>query len=311
MKFGKVPYFDKEISRIVFGVMSLPTNDNVKAFELLDEYRAAGGNTIDNSYIYGPGFATVLRAYYEKRGEDALIRFDKGNHHSSHNDEGRRVTQEALDHDLRGNLERCGVSYSDFYVLHRDDPRVPVGDIVQWLNEHLAAGRIKAFGGSNWHHTRIADANEYAQAHGLQGFSVSSPNLCLALANEPMWWEAYQVDRVGRDWYQQTGFPLFAWSSAGGGFFAGLETSDVRRVYHNAENFERLDRARSLAAEKGLTAPKIALAWTLNQPLNVWALTGMDSVDQIHQNVEALDIVLTPEELDYLENGLIKQSVGT
>ncbi|MDR3690808.1 MAG: aldo/keto reductase [Fimbriimonas sp.] len=303
MKYGKVPHLDKPVSRIVFGVISLPTNDNAKAFALLDAYRAIGGNAIDNSYVYGPGFAAVLRAYYEKYGEDALIRFDKGNHHSANNDEGRRVTKEAMDHDLRGNLERYGVSYSDFYVLHRDDRRVPAGEVVEWLNEHLAAGRVKAFGGSNWHHTRIAEANEYAEKHGLQGFSASSPNLCLATANEPMWWEAYQVDREGRDWYEQTGFPLFAWSSAGGGFFAEIDNDSVRRVYHNETNFARLERAKSLASEKGTTVPKIALAWTLNQPLNVWALAGMNTLDQVRQNAEALEIVLTQEELDYLEHG--------
>ncbi len=303
MKYGRVPYLDKDVSKIIFGVIQLPTNDNVKAFELLDAYRAVGGNTIDNSYGYGPGFAAVLKEYYEARGEDALIRFDKGNHHSSNDDAGRRVTREALDHDLRGNLERCGVTYSDFYVLHRDDRRIPAGEIVEWLNEHLAAGRIKAFGGSNWHHTRIAEANEYAEKNGLQGFSVSSPNLSLALANEPMWWEAYQVDREARDWYEKTGFPLFAWSSAGGGFFARLPFDDIKRVYHNETNFKRLERVEKMASERGVTAPHIALAWTLNQPINVWALAGMNNVEQIQQNVEALEIELSQQELDYLENG--------
>ncbi len=303
MKYGKVPYFEKEISKVVMGVIPLPQNDLVKAFELLDAYRAGGGNIIDNSYIYGPGFSAVMKAYYEKHGQDALIRFDKGNHHFSNNDEGRRVTKEAVDHDLRGNLERQGVEYSDFYVLHRDDIRVPAGDVVEWLNEHLAAGRIKAFGGSNWHHWRIAEANEYAEKHGLQGFSVSSPNLSLALANEPMWWDALQIGREGRDWHAKTGFPLFAWSSGGGGFFARFQSDDIKRVYHNETNFARLERADEIAEKHGVTTPQIALAWTLNQPLNVWGLIGPNTVEQVEQNLAAVDIVLTPEELNYLENG--------
>lgn len=303
MKYGKVPHLDIEISKIVMGVIPLPQNDHAKAFELLDAYRAAGGNIIDNSYGYGPGFANIMKAYYEKNGEDALIRFDKGCHHSSNDDAGRRVTKEALDNDLRGNLERQGVSYSDFFVLHRDDKRVPAGEVVEWLNEHKAAGRIKAFGGSNWHHTRIAEANEYAEKHGLQGFSVSSPNLSLALANEPMWWEALQIDREGRDWHEKTGFPLFAWSSGGGGFYARFVSDDIKRVYYNDVNFARLTRVDEIAEKHGVTAPQLALSWTLNQPLNVWGLIGPNTVEQIDQNVAALDIVLTPEELSYLENG--------
>ena len=58
-----------------------------------------------------------------------------------------------------------------------------------------------------------------------------------------------------------------------------------------------------MAEEKGTTVNHLALAWTLNQPLNVWALAGMNNVEQIHQNIEALEIVLTQAELDYLENG--------
>lgn len=303
MKYGKVPHYDKQISKLVMGVIPLPHDDLGHAFALLDAYRAGGGNIIDCSYSYGPGFAATMRAYYEKHGQDALIRFDKGNHHNASNDDGRRVTKEALDNDLRGNLERQGVTYSDFYALHRDDSRVPAGEIVEWLNEHLAAGRVKAFGGSNWRHTRIAEANEYAEKHRLQGFSVSSPNLSLALANEPMWWEALQLDRAGRDWHEKTGFPVFSWSSGGGGFFARVDSPDIRRVYHNDVNFARLGRADELAEKHGVSAPQIALAWTLNQPLNVWGLIGPRSVEQVHENLAAIDIVLTAEELNWLENG--------
>lgn len=303
MKYGKVPHYDKEISKLVMGVIPLPYDDRAKAFDLLNEYRAGGGNIIDNSYHYGPRFSETMRAYYEKYGEDALIRFDKGNHHHSNSDEGRRVTKEAMDNDIRGNLERQGVSYSDFYLLHRDDPRIPAGEIVEWLNEHKAAGRIRVFGGSNWQHTRIAEANEYAEKHGLQGFSASSPNLSLALANEPMWWEALQIGREGRAWHEKTGFPLFSWSSGGGGFFARVDSPDIKRVYHNETNFARLKRADELAEKHGVSTPQIALAWTLNQPLNVWCLIGPNTVEQVHSNMAALDIVLSPEELQWLEDG--------
>jgi 1-deoxyxylulose-5-phosphate synthase len=300
MKYGTVPHLDKSISRLVMGVIPLPHNDHEFAHAVLDAYRAAGGNAIDNSYSYGPGFSAIMRGYYEKHGEDALIRFDKGNHPHG---QTRRVTKEDVDHDLRGNLERQGVSYSDFYVLHRDDPFVPAGDVVEWLNEHLAAGRVKVFGGSNWHHTRIAEANEYAEKHGLQGFSVSSPNLSLALPNEPMWWEAYSVDREARDWYEQTQFPLFSWSSGGGGFFARYESDDINRVYNNETNFGRRDRLEAMATEKGVTPTQLALAWTLNQPLNVWGLIGPRTPEQVADNAVATDIELTPEELSFLEHG--------
>ena len=302
MQYGTVPHFDKPISRVVLGIMPLSTDDHSRAFEIMDVYRELGGNAIDNAKIYGPGRAAMMKAYYEARGEDALIRIDKGCHHGSQNDEGRRVTREAMDEDIRANLEGQGVSYSDFFVLHRDDPRIPVGDIVQWLNEHKEAGRIKAFGGSNWHHSRIEAANEFAEKHDLQGFSLSSPNLSLATVNEPMWWECLTVDREARDWYEGTGFPLFAWSSVSG-WFAEATGPNITRVYDNEENRKRLARAKEVAAQKGLSAYQVALAWTLNQPLNVWALVGPDTTEQMRMNMDVINVKLTSDELRYLELG--------
>lgn len=306
MKYGTVPHFSQPIARIVMGVIPLPQNDVPAAFELLDAYRALGGNIIDNSYHYGPGFSAVMKQYYEARGQDALLRFDKGNHHhyGRPGDEWRQVTKEVMDQQIRGNLERQGVDYSDFYVLHRDDEDVPVGEIIEWLNEHKAAGRIKAFGGSNWKAARIAEGNEYAEKHGLQGFSVSSPNLSLAYPRDEMWTGAYAATPGDRAWYAESPVGVFSWSSGGGGFFARLDSNpDIVRVYHSEENLARRERLESLAADKGATPTQLALAWTLNQPLNIFCLIGPRTVEQLEDNVKALDIDLAPDELSYLEYG--------
>ena len=306
MKYGTVPHFDKPVSRLIMGVIPLPQDNYPAAFELLDAYRAAGGNTIDNSFHYGKGFATLMKAYYELRGEDALIRLDKGNHHhyGRPGDEWRQVTQKDMDEQIRGNLEHQGVSYSDFYVLHRDDEDVPVGDIVEWLNEHRAAGRIKAFGGSNWKWDRIAAANDYAKERGLQPLSVSSPNLSLALPNESMWTGAYWALQGDRDCFAKAEVAVFSWSSGGGGFFAYLdEIDDIKRVYHNETNFARRERVKSMASDKGVSETQLALAWTLTQPGNIFGLIGPRNVEQLEDNLKAVEIVLAPDELAFLENG--------
>lgn len=302
MTYGRVPHFEREISRIVLGVIPLPTDDFGAAIALLDAYREAGGNIIDNSYHYGPAYADVMRRYYALRGEEALIRLDKGSHH--HYSDGLwRLTRSDLEHDLLGNLERQGVTYSDFYLFHRDDPRVPIEEVVEWINEHVAAGRIRAWGGSNWSHERVIAANEAAEARSLQGMSISSPNFSLASVNEPMWTGALTLDEAGRRWHEASGFPLFAWSAGGGGYFAGVETEDVRRVYHNIISSARRERANALAREKGLTTAQIALAWTLNQPMNVFALVGPKNLDELAQAVEAAETVLYLDECMWLENG--------
>lgn len=285
------------------GSTMLRADDLGYSFELLDAYREAGGNAIDNSAVYGPGIAEALKAYYEARGEDALVRLDKGNHHSASGDEGRRVTRQDLDHDVRLNLRGQGVSYSDFYLLHRDDERVPAAEVVQWLHEQKELGRVRAFGVSNWKTHRITEANDAARERGLQPLSISSSNLALAKPNEAMWWEAHSVDAAEREWYAQTRFPLFSWSAGGGGFFARVKSPDIDRVYQNAGNVARRERVERLASDLGHTPSQIALAWTLCQPANVWALVGPRTVEQVQEATAACDIVLDSKQIAWLESG--------
>ena len=68
--------------------------------------------------------------------------------------------------DMEETLERLGLAMLDVYFLHRDDRRVPVGEIVDLLNELAAEGRTRYFGASNWSAARIAEANDYAAKRG-------------------------------------------------------------------------------------------------------------------------------------------------
>jgi aryl-alcohol dehydrogenase-like predicted oxidoreductase len=296
-----VPHLDRDVSRLVLGSVPFSPDNLEKTFALIDAFVKAGGNTIDLSHVYRSGGChRALAAYMRERGNrEHFVLFDKGCHHYGN----RRVTREAMASDIMDNHQNLGSGFTEFFVLHRDDALVPIGNIVTWLNQHKDAGRIRVFGGSNFHHYRIRSANEYAAANGLQGFSASSPNLSLATPNEPMWEECLALDRVARDWYEETQFPVFSWSSAGGGFFAGVDSPDVRRVYHNKHNFARLERAKEFGKRLGISPNAVALAWYLNQPINGFGLIGPETPAQLEDNLTALEITLDPDELRYLEFG--------
>src|SRR5437763_13272830 len=120
----------------------------------------------------------------ERGSRDRLTILDKGAHPNA---DRERVTPEDIVCDLRDSLARRKTDQIDLYLLHRDDLSAPVGPIVEALNEQKRAGHIGAFGGSNWTPERIEEANAYAAARGLEGFSASSPNLSLAVPEEPGW----------------------------------------------------------------------------------------------------------------------------
>ena len=85
------------------------------------------------------------------------------------------------------------------------------------------------------------------------------------------------------------------------GFFAGVRTSDVVRVYETVDNRERLRRTLALAARRGATASQVALAWVLHQPFPTYALVGPRSVAELRESVAALDLALTPAESRWLD----------
>jgi aryl-alcohol dehydrogenase-like predicted oxidoreductase len=256
---------------------------------------------VDTGREYGHAEAILGRWLRERHVDDEIIVLTKGAHHD--NDTGRkRVNPREITEDLEDSLRTLGRPAVDLYCLHRDDPAVPVGPIVETLAQHQRAGRVRVLGASNWSTARLEEATRYAADHGLHGFACSSPGLSLAAPQEAPWLGAVTIHAPSaRAWYAEHQVPVFAWASLAGGFFAGVRGPDITRVYDTADNRERLRRAVSLAAEKGATASQIALAWVLHQPFPTYALIGPRSVAELQESVAALDIALTAAEARWLD----------
>lgn len=316
MEYNYIPGMDKPISRLVQGTVMINSQELERGFILLDEIFELGCTTFDTAHMYGQGDneRTVGRWVNERGVRDRVVIIGKGAHHS---EDRRRVTPFDITADIYDSLARFKFDAIDLYLLHRDDPSVPVGPIVEVLNEHLQAGRIRAFGGSNWTHQRIQAANEYAKAHGLVPFVASSPNFSLAEQVREPWPNCISISgpagEEARAWYQQTKLALFTWSSLAGGFFSGrfarhnLDSFDSYldklcvESYGYEQNFKRLDRVQLLAEAKGLTIPQIALAYVLSQPLNIFALVGCQSGAEFKANLEASRVKLSPAEMAWLD----------
>ena len=143
--------------------------------------------------------------------------------------------------------------------------------------------------------------------------TVSSPNLALAVPNEPMWAGCVSIagDDEAQEWYAKTRMPIFAWSSQARGFFSGRyspamttgpteDSNNVIRTYYSEANWERYNRAADLAKEKGCTIQQITLAWVLHQPLEIYALFGPATVAEMENSLGALDVTLAADELAWL-----------
>ena len=318
MQYGNVPGVTKPVSRLVQGTANtvFDASKPEQAFALLDLAMEYGVNTFDTAHCYGEGNESTLGRWVRERDvRDKVIILAKGAHPYGHN----RVTPEDIESDMTESMERQGLDYFDLYVLHRDDPSVPVGPIVEALDGHKKAGRIGAFGGSNWSWQRIKEANDYAAAHGLTPFAVTSPNFSLAEMYEEPWDGCVSISgpqgQEARDYYAKTGIAVMPWSSMAGGFFSDLYHRDnletfaaddyfaqlCIKCYCGETNFQRLDRARELASAKGLSVAQIALAFSMSQPLNLFTLISSLTAEQFAANAAAQEIKLTPSEMAYLD----------
>jgi aryl-alcohol dehydrogenase-like predicted oxidoreductase len=318
MEYGHIEGVTKPISRLVQGTIMVSSSNLDESFALLDAIYAEGCTTFDTAHVYGSGDneRTVGRWIRERCIRDQVVVLGKGAHHNA---DRQRVTPFDIEADLHDSFARFGFDFIDIYILHRDDTSQPVGPIVEVLNEYQAAGHLGVFGGSNWSHERIEAANEYAYAHNLKPFAVSSPNFSLANQHQPPWPNCISIaaeqGKTARAWYGAHDVALFTWSSLAGGFFSGRFRRDnlagfdgyfdklAVSSYCYEDNFQKLERAQQLAQERGLSLPQIALAYVMSQAMNIFALVGCNTVGEFRDNVAALSLKLTPEHLAWLEEG--------
>jgi predicted dehydrogenase/aryl-alcohol dehydrogenase-like predicted oxidoreductase len=298
---GQVPGLKRSVARLVMGVDNQPFAPHARA--MFDAYFQYGGNCFDTAHVYGPPGASNLGAWINSRNirsEIALI--VKGAHTPF-------CTPKDITEQLKIALEdRIKTDYADIYFMHRDNLKVPVGEFIDVLNEHVREGRICVFGGSNWSLQRISDANEYARKNNLQGFSVISNNLSLARMLDEIWKGAISSsDADSRAWLQKNQMPIFAWSSQARGFFTdrahrdkSLNSEEMNRCWLSDDNWQRRERVFELAKKKNVQPINIALAWVLNQPFPTFPLIGPRTLEELRTSLPALEIKLSNDEMKWL-----------
>ena len=299
MKYGRIQHLDKDVSRLVFGC------DNQTSMAhgavVWDDFFEHGGNAFDTGHIYGGGHQERLLGQWIKnhniRDEVAVI--VKGAHSPLCNPQD-------LTKQLHISLDRLQFEHADIYFMHRDNLDIPVADFIEELNSHVKAGRIKAFGGSNWSLTRVQEANDYAASKGLQGFSGVSNNFSLARMVDPVWAGCIHAsDANSRAWFEKTQLALMPWSSQARGFFVRGDRNftadeELTRCWYADDNFARLERVQQMSKERGWSPINIALAYILNQPFPTFPLIGPRTISETHSSLGGLDIELTPDELKWL-----------
>lgn len=268
-----------------------------------DAWMEAGGNAFDTGFVYGGGLhEKVLGEWIAARGvaKDVVV-IAKGAH-------SPYCTPRAIGTQLDISLERLGLSAVPIYIMHRDNPSVPVGEFVEALNALKRAGKIGIFGGSNWSPARVAEANDYAAKHGLEPFRILNNNLSLAVMEKPVWAGCVTSNTPETlAFLRKGGIAHLSWSSQARGYFLPEALRNrlpadtaPETCFGSPANAERRRRAETLAAEKGVSAHNIATAWVLGQSFPSLALIGPRSPGEIVSTLPGAVLTLSAAEVAWL-----------
>ena len=298
---------DLKLSTFCCGLGDLFALPQSESDALLDVYVEASGNFFDSAHVYsfwlpgGNGLSEIRIGYYlRRRGlTDKVVVATKGGHPSA---PGYRTVEHYLSParigaDIDDSLGRLQCSHVELYYLHRDDLRVPVGEIIDALNDEIERGRLKYLGASNWSTARISEANDYARANNKAGFVISQPRWSLACAQSGASDMIDADDEIG--WYRDNNFPLAVYSPTAHGFFDGHDTP----AYQSPENNARRERAGQLARKYNATPGQIALAYLIDQTFPVFPIIGTSKVARLREALGADAINLTPDDMAWLVQG--------
>ncbi len=322
-KYGSIPGLSEKVSRIFFGCAIRPMNLGEDAGNLLDAALGNGINAFDTARVYGESEVSLGNWIRSRHCRDRIVLLTKGGHPAfSQNADSqpaitRRISRSEIRADLEKSLLALGVDYVDIYLLHRDDPSVPVEEIAGWMDELVKEGKARTIGGSNWTHQRIEQARQYALDHGMTPFTVSSPHFSLAETHTDLYGDncvtlTGDENAAARQWYRENPVAVISFASLSQGFFSGRWTSDDFRkadprlrpefikAFGCEKNLLRLDRTHQLAAEKGCTVSQLALRWGFSQGLELFAAVGSTSPERMLENWKALDVPLSDSEADWL-----------
>ena len=260
---------------------------------LWEIYLERGGAVFDTAYHYGAETERAVGRLVERLGiRDRITILGKGAHSPN-------CFPEVVASQLDESLDNLRTSHVDLYLLHRDNPDVPIAEFADVLHREVVAGRARTIGASNWTRARYEAFNDYAASHDLTPFTVLSNQLSLAEMQEPVWEGCLRADAA---WHARTQTPLLAWSPQARGFFAGRPDDDeLRASWITPANVERRARADELARRMNALPVTVALAWVLGQPFPVQVVVGPRDASELDACLASLDIALTDDDRRWLE----------
>jgi aryl-alcohol dehydrogenase-like predicted oxidoreductase len=307
------------VSRMALGVMTFGTpggpnaalqaaiarvNSQDLAREIISRALDAGINHFNTANVYTAGDSEqMLGKALGNRRKDVVISTKVGGRINENILNAGLSRRHILD-SAEDSLRRLGTDYIDVYLVHRMDPYTPIEETLEALNDLVRVGKVRYIGFSNWNAWSAAKAIGIQNQRGWARFRAAEMYYSL----------------IGRDieheivpFVQDAGIGILAWSPLAGGFLSGKYTrqhpkGDGGRLstlnivpYDEEKGYDVVERLRALGTSHDASPAQIALAWMLTKPYVSSILLGANKVAQLDDNLGALKVKLSEQEVAELD----------
>src|ERR1700761_3754110 len=317
------------VSRICLGTMSYGGGDlpswalgtkgwHVDKEGARDHFRIAldsGINFFDTADVYSAGLSEEITGIYlrEMASRDDIVVATKVHGQMGHSPNKRGLSRKHIIEACENSLRRLGMDFVDLYQIHRWDPNTPIEETLEALDSLVRAGKVRYLGASSMAAWQLSKALYLAREHGWHRFVAMQNHYNLVYREEEREMIPLCVDQ---------GVGVIPWSPLARGFLAGNRTREGERrttrsssdaftdhLYSQPTDFDVVERVGEVAAERGVPAAQVALAWLLHKPGVTAPIVGATKPGHLADALAAEQLELSDDEIKRVEDPYVPHPV--
>jgi aryl-alcohol dehydrogenase-like predicted oxidoreductase len=297
-----------KVSALCLGAMYFGTKqDEETSFRLLDAYLDAGGSFIDTANIYawwidgcrgGESESLLGRWMQARKNRNKLFLATKVGF--GYDDVPVGLTAKLIQRECEKSLKRLGTERIELYYAHVDDPKTPLEESLEAFDRLVEQGKVRFIGASNYSAWRMEEARWVSETQGLTAFCcLQQRHTYIQPKPGTSFSPQRHINQDLLDFASQRPITLLAYSALISGGYTHPEKYDFTN-YQGPHTEARLAMLKTLAAEKGVSPNQVVLAWMLNNQPRILPLIAASTMEQLQENVGALELALTEEDIQRL-----------
>jgi aryl-alcohol dehydrogenase-like predicted oxidoreductase len=314
MRYRKLGRSGTVVSELTLGTMTFGNEaDEATSGILIETFIEAGGTFLDTADVYSSGASEEIIGRWLKAHPaeaDQLVIATKGRFAMGTGPNDLGLSRRHLGRALDASLRRLGVDQIDLYQMHAWDALTPIDETLGFLEDAVRAGKIGYYGFSNYLGWQLTKAAETAKQHGWSAPVTLQPQYSLLVRGIE-----HEIVPAALEY----GIGLLPWSPLAGGWLSGKYRRDqfptgATRLGENPQRgmeawearnaSERtwavLDAVTEIAKAHGASNSQVSLAWLKAQPAVTSVILGARTVDQLTDNLGAVDLELSSDQLTLL-----------